>query len=128
MKKLLITLIVGLSVSCSDFLEPKSQSEYIPKEASALNEMLLGNAYPGSTNLELLHLLDDDIMCSNVQAEEDVESDVNLYESIQTYFSWQPDAFIVAEERGFVNRAWDGFYDVIMGANAALDYMEQKTK
>ena len=45
MKKLLIVLLAGLAVACSDFLEPKSQTEYIPREASSLNEMLLGDAY-----------------------------------------------------------------------------------
>ena len=36
MKKLLIVLFAGLLAACSDFLEPKSQSEYIPREAAAL--------------------------------------------------------------------------------------------
>ena len=36
--------------SCSDFLEPKSPSEYIPKTADALNEMLLGDAYARADN------------------------------------------------------------------------------
>ena len=45
MKKLLTIFIAGLTISCSDFLEPKSESEYIPKEASSLNEMLLAEAY-----------------------------------------------------------------------------------
>ena len=44
-----IVYIIGLLLmvtSCSDFLEPKSQSEFVPKNAVSLNEMLLGNAYP----------------------------------------------------------------------------------
>ena len=42
MKKFIYTIIgiVLLSLSsCSDFLEPKSQSEYVPKDANALQEM-----------------------------------------------------------------------------------------
>ena len=49
MKKFIYTIIgiVLLSLSsCSDFLEPKSQSEYVPKDANALQEMLIGSAYP----------------------------------------------------------------------------------
>lgn len=43
----ILTGIVLLSLSsCSDFLEPKSQSEYVPKDANALQEMLIGSAYP----------------------------------------------------------------------------------
>ena len=69
MKKLLIILCAGLLAACSDFLEPKSQSEYIPREAAALNEMLLGNAYiqaaGGDEVMNLLLMFDDDIMCSD---------------------------------------------------------------
>ena len=69
MKKLLIVLFAGLLAACSDFLEPKSQSEYIPREATALNEMLLGNAYiqaaGGEEVMNLLLMFDDDIMCSD---------------------------------------------------------------
>ena len=43
MKYLLLVIVVGLFFSCSDFLEPKSQSEYIPQDAVSLNEMLLGD-------------------------------------------------------------------------------------
>ena len=70
MKKILIVLFAGVFVACSDFLEPKSQSEYIPKEATALNEMLLGEAYPMSSGygkeiLDIVSILDDDVMCTN---------------------------------------------------------------
>ena len=42
-----MTGIVLFSLSsCSNFLEPQSQSEYIPKDANALQEMLIGSAYP----------------------------------------------------------------------------------
>ena len=32
--------------SCGDFLEPKSTSEFVPKDVRSLNEILLGEAYP----------------------------------------------------------------------------------
>ena len=62
----ILTGIVLLSLSsCSDFLEPKSQSEYVPKDANALQEMLIGSAYPrqdkGNFLLPFLSFLDDDI-------------------------------------------------------------------
>ena len=31
--------------SCSDFLEPNSESEFVPEDATSLNELLLGEAY-----------------------------------------------------------------------------------
>lgn len=49
MKKFIYTIIgiVLLTLSsCSDFLEPKSQSEYVPKDANALQEMLIGSLTP----------------------------------------------------------------------------------
>lgn len=36
------SLLTLFLFSCGDFLEPKSQSEFVPKEANALNEMLFG--------------------------------------------------------------------------------------
>ena len=62
----ILTGIVLLSLSsCSDFLEPKSQSEYVPKDANALQEMLIGSAYPKQDKsnflLPFLSFLDDDI-------------------------------------------------------------------
>lgn len=121
---------MALSVSCSDFLEPKSQSEYIPKEVTALNEMLLGNAYPTPTSgniLSLLPLLDDDIMCSDVDAEVDLTNSIHAddFEWLKAFFSWQPDAFVVAEAVGNKSASWETYYDLVMGANAALDYIDE---
>ena len=62
--KIFIFAIVLLLSSCSEFLEPKSPNEYIPKHASALDEMLLGSAYPSSTSDPLFvfhNILDDDV-------------------------------------------------------------------
>ena len=127
MKKLLTIFIAGLTISCSDFLEPKSESEYIPKEASSLNEMLLAEAYVAASAqrdiLTTLSLLDDDIMCSDVDAEED-GSDATEYEKCQAFFTWQPDACVIAERLGVNMAIWDIYYGVILGANAALDYID----
>ena len=68
MKKILFNIILAVSLcGCSSFLEPDSPSEYVPKTANALNEMLLGDAYPlaNSTCLFTFHnALDDDIEMS----------------------------------------------------------------
>ena len=39
-------LLLLSTASCSDFLEPKSPNEYVPKDANALQELLIGAAYP----------------------------------------------------------------------------------
>ena len=45
LKYLIYTITLTSLTACSDFLEPKSQSKYIPKDANALQEMLIGEAY-----------------------------------------------------------------------------------
>ena len=54
LKYLIYTITLTSLTACSDFLEPKSQSKYIPKDANALQEMLIGEAYP--QQLSLIHI------------------------------------------------------------------------
>ena len=67
MKKIFnIFAIIALlsATSCGDFLEPNSTSEFVPKDAVSLNELLLGEAYQRNdmTGFNIfLNLLDDDI-------------------------------------------------------------------
>ena len=42
LKYLIYTITLTSLTACGDFLEPKSQSQYIPKDANALQEMLIG--------------------------------------------------------------------------------------
>ncbi len=70
--KLFIIALLGLSFnSCGDFLEPKSSSEFVPKDANSLNELLLGEAYPRTSGTYYLegftHLFDDDIAMADYQ-------------------------------------------------------------
>ncbi len=126
--KIYILLATLLMASCSDFLEPKSQSEYTPKEVSSLNEMLLGNAYCSASDqndlLEKVSLLDDDIMISNVNAEVS-GTDATYYEINVAWFTWQPDACAIMGNLGTGMAVWKTYYKYIMGANAALDYVDQ---
>lgn len=132
MKKILIILFTGVFAACSDFLEPKSQSEYIPKEATALNEMLLGEAYPqssGSNNqiLDIVSVLDDDVMCTNVPGivnSSVLESNEGTFRKLRALFSWQPDVCIVLRDEGENINRWATYYAYILGANSALDYID----
>lgn len=41
----LAACLTGLVMSgCGDFLDPKAKSEFVPKDATSLNELLLGEA------------------------------------------------------------------------------------
>ncbi|MDE5693870.1 MAG: RagB/SusD family nutrient uptake outer membrane protein, partial [Duncaniella sp.] len=64
--------LTGLAMSgCSDFLEPKALSEFVPKDATALNELLLGEAYPLNMSSFRLtgftNLFDDDLTAAPYQ-------------------------------------------------------------
>ena len=61
---LLVTMF--FMASCGDFLEPKSQSEYVPKLVKSLDELLLGEVYMGPGYSDghfygVLGLFDDDV-------------------------------------------------------------------
>ncbi len=128
MKKILIILIIGILAACSDFLEPKSQSEYIPKEAAALNEMLLGNAYPVASNgkhlLDIVSLLDDDVMCTDSEGEISKTAQSNSFIALKALFSWQPNIFKLLKDNMMEINPWGDYYALILGTNAALDYID----
>lgn len=132
MKKILIVLFAGVFVACSDFLEPKSQSEYIPKEATALNEMLLGEAYPMSSGygkeiLDIVSILDDDVMCTNTPGVIDAsitESNTGDFLKLRALYSWQPNVNDILKDYGESINRWANYYAYVLGANAALDYLD----
>lgn len=130
MKKYIV-YIVGLLVlatSCGEFLEPKSQSEYVPKNAVSLNEMLIGSAYPkpnvDNCLFSLQTMLDDDICCSSLPYP--AYNEGKLYGHLALW-SWQPDMFIKLKDVQLFHNVWQAYYKLILGANAALDYIDEMT-
>ncbi|WP_195531929.1 RagB/SusD family nutrient uptake outer membrane protein [Bacteroides finegoldii] len=121
-------IILFSLVSCSDFLEPKSQSEYIPKDVNALQEMLIGSAYPkhgGNTLLAFLSFFDDDVQFhkTNYEFNTNVLGDIEAKKAVYT---WQPDMFFIMEKNNYnIQNIWEGYYNYILGANAALDYINE---
>lgn len=124
-----VVYIIGLLMmvtSCSDFLEPKSQSEFVPKNAVSLNEMLLGDAYP-QPNVSSCYLfslqtmLDDDICCSSLPYTAYQVAQLPGYNAL---YSWQPDMFYLMGEVNIFYNVWESYYQFILGANAALDYID----
>lgn len=108
---------------CSDFLEPDSKSEFVPEDATSLNELLLGEAYQRN-DMEgfsvFMELLNDDIEAAPYQTPID-GFDPNKYLAAYT---WQPDMFDMMEEAnsGHINM-YERYYEVILGANAVIDYL-----
>ena len=117
----IVSLILG---SCGDFLEPKSKSEFVPKDANSLSELLLGEAYPRNSITELnvfLHLLDDDIAPAPYQ-EVQVGSDANRW---YAPYTWQSNMYDIMGSAGekYTN-LYSSYYALILGANAILDYVD----
>lgn len=126
-----IVYIIGLllvAASCSEFLEPKSQSEFVPKNAVSLNEMLIGSAYPkpnvDNCLFSYLVMLDDDICCSSLPYAPYSEGMVAGYHAL---WSWQPDMFYTLGTVTKFKNVWEAYYKLILGTNAALDYIDDMT-
>lgn len=130
MKKYFFLFLAVVLAGCSGFLEPQSQSEFVPEDAVSLNEMLLGEAYPaGSASdkplLSLDAIFDDDLVCADNQGTNTVNA--NLYIGYRALFSWQPDVFVTLKQQGGYLPVWENHYLRIRGANAALDYIDEVT-
>ena len=111
------------ATSCSDFLEPNSTSEFVPKDAVSLNELLLGEAYQRNdmTGFNIfLGLLDDDIEAAPYQ----IPTDGFEAEKYLAAYTWQPDMYKMMEKAasGHTN-IYQSYYEVILGANAVIDYL-----
>ena len=124
--KIAIGALTGLLLcSCGDFLEPSSTSEFVPKDASSLNELLLGEAYPRNDIDRMnifLNLMDDDITAMPYQIPQD-GFDANRFLAAYT---WQPDMFKMMEEAGYTStNMYERYYQLILGANAVIDYIDQ---
>lgn len=130
MKKhiVIILLFIAAFSSCSDFLEPRSQTEYIPRDINSLNELLIGDAYmdPKFQNYAVFcynDFMSDDWACSpeifnNVQNQD-------KYNRYKALFAWHPDMFVLANANGNYQNVWSSSYKFILGCNAVLDYVDK---
>ena len=123
----IIASLLLLLTGCGDFLEPNSKSEFVPKDATSLNELLLGEAYQRNdlTGFNIfLGLMDDDTEAAPYQVPmEDFDADKYL-----ASYAWQPDMFKMMEEAnsGHINM-YEKYYELILGTNAVLDYLPKVT-
>lgn len=124
--KLYTLALLGIAVlfsGCGDFLEPKSTSEYVPKEVKSLDEILLGEAYPrndiGGFNY-FLTLMDDDLTATTYQTPEPNFNE-NLF---LASYTWQPDMFNLMKEAGQTSTdMYYTYYRKLKGVNAVIDYI-----
>ena len=124
MKKILkYSILIWMLTSCQEFLEPVSQSEYVPNEVKSLDELLLGEAYAGAYFVDanfysVLGLFDDDVAIRRDWAGDDSEEDAVL--QLRLAFSWDPT--MLDEFNNY--DVYSQVYEKILGCNAALDYVD----
>lgn len=117
-------IAIFIMASCSDFLEPKSQSEYVPKLVKSLDELLLGEVYmgPGYSDGRLFGVLgvfDDDVAVRpDWQSSSTEESKVNRLRLAYTWSKYMKDDFSGYNTYGEV-------YKKILGCNSVLDYIDE---
>ncbi len=129
MKKLFIYILSVVSalllLSCGDFLEPRSKSEFVPKDAVSLNELLLGEAYPINSGQYLncfLNVLDDDVEATGFH-----EVQVGQNEEMWwAAYTWQSNLYEIFHTTGpseGIYNLYKNYYSLILGTNAVLDYL-----
>ena len=112
-----------MMASCSNFLEPKSQSEYVPKLIKSLDELLLGEVYMGPDVMEgqfygVLGLFDDDVAIrAEWNANPNEENKINKIKLAYTWSKEMKDHFPGYNTYGDV-------YKKILGCNAVMDYID----
>ena len=131
MKNRLLILIAAFGIlfqnSCSKFLEPKSENEFVPTNVSSLDEMLLYEVYYKQSRAicGYINLMSDDIATIPVGNTTGIFSPFSAA-AVKAIYSWQPNIYnqLIAE------RVYESEYDLysqpyekILGCNAALDYL-----
>lgn len=123
---LILASFVLMLTSCQKFLEPKSQSDYVPKDVVSLSEALLRHGYPLPSDQSQLifssnHLFDDDVECTRDNPNH--LNNLARTEKYKAYYSWHPQMFQISWDLGSYLTTWKATYERIMGTNAALDYV-----
>lgn len=129
MRNLFYSIILLFCSSCSSFLEPQSQTEYIPRDLNSLNELLLGNAYIDAANqsrpiFSLHEIFSDDWAVTDANGNN--TTNLSRYTLYKPLYAWHPQLFKLAIDNNvsFYN-VWQGTYQNILGCNAVLDYVDK---
>lgn len=129
MKKISTLLLPAFLLlgSCSDFLEPKSENEFVPESVTSLDELLLYESYymDAASLTPFFTLLSDDAAVVPFIGSGDIVTPVHLV-SLRALYTWQPNAYEILVE----DRVTESYYDIyascynrILGCNAVLDYL-----
>ena len=119
LKPLIYTAVLLLS-GCQEFLEPHSQSEFVPSNIQALNELLTGEVYMGPQDagmFSILGLFDDDITSRPLNYNQDEEA---ITEQVKYAFTWSREMYDYAGDYNL----YGPMYQRIVGCNSVLDLLE----
>lgn len=116
--------------SCAEFLEPKSENEFVPRTVQSLDELLLFHTYNDRTfrTVTYFNLLTDDVsVVPFIGGQPDLFGAVHL-SSLKAIYTWQPDMYYTLEEDHVDAHTYDmysGGYERILGCNAVLEYIDK---
>ena len=98
MKNRLLILIAAFGIlfqnSCSKFLEPKSENEFVPTNVSSLDEMLLYEVYYKQSRAicGYINLMSDDIATIPVGNTTGIFAPFSAA-AVKAIYSWQPNIY-----------------------------------
>ncbi|MDR1883995.1 MAG: RagB/SusD family nutrient uptake outer membrane protein [Prevotella sp.] len=140
MKKvtIIITGMISLSLffaSCGDFLEPKSQSEFIPETADQLNELII-SAIPdpsssGSFTCGFLDVVSDDVetLAKYVDPRDpttDLWYNQPYVSAVYALYTWRPGYATYMQSNGYSQTGiYSEVYQKLVYVNASLDYIDK---
>ena len=114
-----VVIAIGLTVSCSDFLEEKSQDETVPSSVTDYREILLN--YQLLVNHGAVIVMDDDIMIDESGWYGTVEN--GIAQSLRGFMTWQPDMWETGTNLTF-SENYTSLYETIMAMNVILEELE----
>ena len=123
----ILALLLTLT-SCKKFLEPQSQTEYVPRDINSLNELLLGNAYIDPVNQANSYFAYNEIFSDDVSftAENCINTNnITKYPRYKPYFAWHPNMFKIGSDNNLYPNVWKSIYQNILGCNSVLDYSDR---
>lgn len=136
MNKIISLLLSGIGCcSCTGFLEPKSQSEFIPSDAEQLNELVI-SALPepsdqrSSLSAGFLDLLTDDVEITGFldpRAPTDIWYTYPYVYAIYAIYTWQPNYSAYMSVNGYADYAgiYSNTYRKLVYVNALFDYIDR---
>jgi hypothetical protein len=127
--------VLLLLFSCSDFLEPRSQSEFSPETADQLNELVVSAIPDPSAAMNLtcgfFDVLSDDVETLTKYVEQrDPMSDVwynqSYVSAIYALYTWRSDYDVYMRTNAYnVTEAYSAVYKKLIYVNAPLDYIDK---